>query len=397
MNIKLNIIRSKYNKYKFYYNEWDSNLYLFNKYMNNYYIIYTDFINNILFLYFNKFNPSVNKNNKINNLISNYLNKYDINKVNINYNNYNKNKILLKKIYKEDLENINNNINKIYFNIVEIKIFTSKIIIDIYVYNREKYLILTKIINLVLNDKTSTNKIKYSNNINKLLENKLKLLNNKLYLYNYYISQLFLNNLKFNSYNLIKIKNILSSLFLKRVLFNITNIKYFYLSNNITSNILKIKLNKDRSNSLLTTIRKSLMFAKIAKLNYKLTIKNLKKLFNIAINNEKKQKNIINIFKNYISLKNSSNILEKIFNNGANIHVIGLRLEAKGRLTKRLIASRTIKKLNNKGTLNNTYSSINKYSTSYFKGHEKSNINYTKKNNHNILGSYGIKYWVSTY
>ena len=70
----------------------------------------------------------------------------------------------------------------------------------------------------------------------------------------------------------------------------------------------------------------------------------------------------------------------------------GVRLEAKGRLTKRLVASRAIKKLKHKGSLNNIYSSINKNSVIDFVGYKKSNISYSNKNTYNLLGSYGIKY-----
>src|SRR5436305_193437 len=43
-----------------------------------------------------------------------------------------------------------------------------------------------------------------------------------------------------------------------------------------------------------------------------------------------------------------------------NKHVSGLRIEAKGRLTKRLTASRAIYKVSYKGSLKNIYSSYNK-------------------------------------
>ena len=73
------------------------------------------------------------------------------------------------------------------------------------------------------------------------------------------------------------------------------------------------------------------------------------------------------------------------------MHVIGLKLEANGRLTKRLIASRALKKIKVRGSLNNIFSSVNKNSAIDFKGFEKSNINYISGNSYNRNGSFGIK------
>jgi hypothetical protein len=66
--------------------------------------------------------------------------------------------------------------------------------------------------------------------------------------------------------------------------------------------------------------------------------------------------------------------------------MLGIKIEAKGRITKRLTAARSVKKITYKGTLVNKNSSFN------FKGYEKSNINYIKNNNYSILGTYGLKY-----
>jgi hypothetical protein len=75
-----------------------------------------------------------------------------------------------------------------------------------------------------------------------------------------------------------------------------------------------------------------------------------------------------------------------------NKHVSGLRIEAKGRLTKRLTASRAVYKLTYKGSLKNIYSSYNKLSTIMLRGLSKSNIEYVNTNSKNRNGSYGVKY-----
>lgn len=75
-----------------------------------------------------------------------------------------------------------------------------------------------------------------------------------------------------------------------------------------------------------------------------------------------------------------------------NKHVSGLRVEAKGRLTKRLTASRAVYKISYKGSLKNIYSSYNKLSTLILRGLSKSNTVYVNTNSKNRNGSYGVKY-----
>jgi hypothetical protein len=351
-------------------------VYNFDKNNNAYNLLSNNLIYYLLNTYFNKTSitqKNIIKNNNINSLINKYkILILDTFKVNIN----------TKILYKNILDNV-------YFNISEIKYYSNKIIINIYVYNREKFVILrklrllnTKSKNLV-NVKTKKNFNSIYERTNLLLKSKLILINSKLYLYKYYTSKLFINNLKFNSYNLLKLKRIFSIMLSKRVLLNITNIKYFHLNSNIFLDTIAKKLNKSRKNSVLTLIRKGLRYAKIAKLHFLLTVKRL---------NNYLPNNIHDNYKNLLKFRNNTYILGNIFSKNINTHITGLRIEAKGRLTKRLVASRAIKKLKYKGSLNNIYSSINKNSVITFRGHEKSNISYSNKNSYNLLGSYGIKY-----
>jgi hypothetical protein len=329
-----NKINFDYNKHDFYHNEWYFNIYTFNKYVNIHGIIIYVNIYNIINYYFN-------------NTIKNYI-------------------------------------NKIFFTITEIKFYSNKLIIYISIYNREKNFFLEKLQILKLKDNNFNNK-----SVIRTINKKLIVLNNRLYLYNYYSAKLFLNNLKINAYNMFKLKNILSNLLEKKILFNITSHKYFHLNKDIMLDLLTEKINKNRKKSVLNIIRKSLMYAKTAKLHYLLKIKNLNNFIKNNVN--------IIINKKYNNLNDNVELIKEIFKKGVNLHTVGFRLESKGRLTKRLVAAKTIKKVNNKGILNNIHSSVNKNSTFLFKGFERSNINFSNKNNDNLLGSYGIKYWVSSY
>jgi hypothetical protein len=390
MKNKVNLSNLLYNKYSFYHNEWYSNMYYYDKNKNVYNILHVEFIYTLLNMYFNKINTfnkkvlnkinAINLTNTLTNINFNNI-KNSINNINI-YNNiistYTKNS----KLYK-------NLVNKIYFNIIEIKYYSNKVVIHICVYNREKLVILRKLKLLkIKNAKEISFNTNLENNTNFLLKEKLNLLNNKLFLYRYYTSKLFLNNLKFNTHSLLKLKKILFGIFNKKVLFNITNIKYFHLNNSILLDSISGKLNNNRKSSILKLIRKGLRFAKTAKLHFLLKVKKL----DTGILKEMKD-----TYKNILDIKSDTKVAENVFSKGVNMHVVGLRLEARGRLTKRLVASRAINKFKYKGSLNNVYSSVNKNSVITFKGHEKSNINYSNKNSYNVLGSYGIKYWVSSY
>jgi hypothetical protein len=359
-NINNKLKNINYNKHNFYYNEWYVNMYISNKYkyFNN--IYFTNSIYIFLDRFFNSYKS--------------YYNKNLINKIN------NKNTSFIKT-------------NRIFIDVVEIKYFINKIYIILYVYNRLKINIIKKINKLKFSNNNNLFNVMLPNNKDSLLKNKLLILNNKINLYKIYTSILYLNNFKFNLLNLYKIKNILYKLLGKKIEIKITNIKYFYNNNNIMLNTLTRKINKNsykikQKTQVLRILRKSLRFAKIGTLIWYLKIKKF------ITNNDSI---LISKYKEISEQLNNSNILSIVFNKSSNIHMLGLRLEAKGRITKRLTASRTMKKVNYKGNISNIYSKINNNSSINFKGYQRSNINYLNNNNQNLLGTYGIKYWTSSY
>jgi hypothetical protein len=288
----------------------------------------------------------------------------------------------------------NNNIsfiktNKIFIDVVEIKYFINKIHVYIHVYNRLKLNIANKIKRIKLAKKDTILNIKLPLQMHFTLSKKLFILHNNINLYKIYTSMLFINNYKLNTFNIHKIKYILYKLLGKKLEIKITNIKYFYINNNIMLNTLTRKINKNsykikQKTQVLRILRKSLRFAKIGTLVWYLKLKKL------IVNNNKF------LINKYLELSehfnNKNNLLNVVFNKSSNIHMLGLRLEAKGRITKRLTASRTIKKVNYKGNISNIYSKINNNSSINFKGYQRSNINYLNNNNQNLLGTYGIKY-----
>jgi hypothetical protein len=73
----------------------------------------------------------------------------------------------------------------------------------------------------------------------------------------------------------------------------------------------------------------------------------------------------------------------------------GVRVEAKGRLTRRFTASRSVFKMKWKGGLKNVDSSFKGLSATMLRGHVKSNTQYTLLNSKNRNGAFGVKGWVS--
>ena len=217
------------------------------------------------------------------------------------------------------------------------------------------------------------------NVVRKILDYKLK----KIYTYKTYTGLLYLNNLKFNINLLLGLKNILQKIYNKKVELNVVNIKYLYLENSILANAVVRKLS-NRKNRIINIIRKALRLANIPELDPLFKIRVTKKLV------YKKDILPMNNYNNLIA-RSKSSILKIVLKRLKNKHVIGLRLEGKGRLTRRLTASRSILKSYYKGGLKNIFSSFQGLSAVMLKGFVNSNVQYTNINSKSRNGSFGLK------
>lgn len=229
------------------------------------------------------------------------------------------------------------------------------------------------------------------NNIKKIFYMNLK----QVYLSKFYIAIIYLNNYKFNNNSLVELKNKLYNVYKKKVNINIINLKYLYLENTIFLDALMNKLN-DRKKKALKVIRKGLSLGKIVKL-HPLFYRERDSDREVEKKNLYTQLNSVNNKLNNLLFMLNKNKYVNILSRLKNKHVSGLRVEAKGRLTKRLTASRAVYKISYKGSLKNIYSSYNKLSTIILRGLSKSNTQYVNTNSKNRNGSYGVKYWISTY
>ena len=93
------------------------------------------------------------------------------------------------------------------------------------------------------------------------------------------------------------------------------------------------------------------------------------------------------------SLKDSSTeyIENTVLNSIKHKPVSGIRIEARGRLSRRIIAQRSVFKLKYIGNLRNMDSSYKGFSSVILRGHAKSNLQYTKVKSKTRIGSFGLK------
>jgi hypothetical protein len=235
-----------------------------------------------------------------------------------------------------------------------------------------------------------------------------------LYLFNF-------NKTKFKMYLMEKLTHLVKSLYNKEVVFNIVNLKKMHLSTDIYTQAIVLKL-KNRDNKLYRVLKSSLRKIKIPnfnKINEKknkpnknefLDNKIRNSLINSMFTKEDVKDSLNNLLLNFFpsaenlqksvvkkgSVKNSSiSLIDYVLMYLKHIKVRGIRVEAKGRLTRRFTASRSVFKMKWKGGLKNVDSSFKGLSTIMLRGYVKSNAQYSFLSSKNRNGAFGVKGWVS--
>lgn len=237
----------------------------------------------------------------------------------------------------------------------------------------------------------------------------------------YYKLLLNLNKSKFENKFLSKLKPLISKFYNKEVEFNIINLKTLYLNSDIFTEAISLKL-KNRNNKLLQVLESSLSMVKLPKVNRireqynKINIKelwinkinslNVNLLYSKYYSKDVFNKLLLDLFNNssyIISKENNKNTINKsnlllnfILNLLKHKNMAGARLEAKGRLTRRFTASRSVFKIKWKGSLKNIDSSYRGLSSVILRGHAKSNVQYSLVNSKTRNGAFGLKGWISS-
>jgi hypothetical protein len=342
--------------------------------------------------------------------------------------------------------------NKIFLARPEIKHTNSKAIITLYAFNREKFALLKKIqiltkltkkiiefvqrkncllkieniffkfnmIFAILKNRNllqdfyayystlKISKIKAKEQANKWIKLIFK---KELTLIRKYKFRLNLNKYKFEDKLLYGLSNIIRKLYNKEIEFNIVNLKNIVFNTDLFTEISTLKIKK--RNAKVVRIM-NIMLNK-ANLPYLNRIQETGRLDNNVslklVENKYKTLNIRNILGTRVStldkllnkifisindkLLSQRGLYDMVFNSIKYKNMAGIRMEVKGRLTKRYRADRSVYKLRWKGGLKNIDSSFKGLSVRKNRGHLNPNVGYSIFASKRRIGAFAVKGWMS--
>jgi hypothetical protein len=357
------------------------------------------------------------------------------------FNLYFNNKLTTTKFKSSRIKRLS--FNKIFVSKGEIQHTNSKAIITIHIYNREKISLLKKINKFILYLKKNKLKTpffkralyffykgkKIYKNVNlDLYKKAMKIVFYKKFIFiRRFVLKLNLNRLKLEEKFLHKLAKLINKFYKKKIEFNIINLKSIILNTDLFTEVLTLKLKKQRINVL------KMMNIILNKVNLSNSNKFLERTRGIKtinyylLENKYKSLNINNIlgFKGEASNTNFNELFRKLFNNDyiaendsnktkkqdrkSSIYNIkntifkkikykkleGIRLEVKGRLTRRYRADRAIFKVKWKGGLKNIDSSFKGLPSVKYRGFMNSNLQYSIQTSKRRIGSFAVKGWIS--
>ena len=374
--------------------EWNNSIYVYNKTNLNLIPYASKYAMKLIKGFFNLYNKNLERKLRARKLLLRFrrLSSNRIYLSNGEFKHKNNNVLINIYIYNRQIHNYISKLKNIYLKkflrkksvnkkiINRLKSINKKGIDCIKEINKDKYLLINTLDILEKNKKYKINTIKILSNYTKsFYKNVLRLTMKRLHLYFLYKQLIYLNKSKLNYSFLRLLKKHLEAIYKKNVELNLINLKRFYLNSDILFESIKLKLTRNKRK-----MRK--IFNKI-----KDKVKVNERKYFLDLDTTSKQ---INEWK---EIDNDQSLKEVIFNNLKYKHVTGFRLEARGRLTRRYTASRSVSKLKYKGNLLNIDSSFIGLSSVILKGNLKSNLQYTKLNSKTRIGSFGIKGWVSGY
>jgi len=354
------------------------------------------------------------------------------------YNKKIENKLRRKKMYNRRRRLTK---NRIFLSKGEFKHTNNKVIITLYIYNKQKSNYLQKLKQRYI-AKFLENIISFkNNNIIETLSNKKNILSNKIILLkklkkisingtlalinaNFFKPRVAIilkdlqqkkkiNKFKvvsnyvnkfYKRYNKKYLKRLFLYTYYRRLIFiNKSRFNYTYLqyiknklqvifNKNIEFNFINLKYFYLDSNILSQSI-----LLKITK-NRRRLIRSLSSLEDVV---KIKKKRVIlgnTIQKNFLYKKilyYNSSLYKNILDDIKYKHLAGFRLEASGRLNRRYTASRSINKVKYEGSLLNIDSSYRGLSSELLRNNLNSNLQYTKLKSKTRIGSFGLKGWVS--
>ena len=375
--------QEKYNKhYPSAVREWNNSIYVFNKNAINLIPKATELVNKLITSYFNLYNLKLERKIRSNRLLRR-LRKLSSNKIYVSngeFKHTNNKVVITLYLFNRQKFNIDKKIRKGFYKTWSNQdvlnkrwlLIQAKAIQSIKKWNKKK-LVLIDILESYTKNKQIIDYKDLSKYIILFYKKLIKKSLDKYLLHKYYQQLVFINKSKFNYNYLQFLKIYLEKIYNKNVEFNLVNLRRFYLNSDILSESITIKIRKNR--------RKLLKY--LNTLKRKVKVHNKKNIFYQPILNK-----LNNIDKEYLEKVILKNIKYK--------HVTGFRLETRGRLTRRYTASRSVSKLRYKGNLLNIDSSYRGLSSVLLKGNQKSNLQHTKLKSKTRIGSFGIKGWISS-
>jgi hypothetical protein len=362
--------------------EWNNSMYVFNKNTLNLIPQATELVNKLIKSYFNLYNLKLERKIRSSRLLRR-LRKLSSNKIYVSngeFKHTNNKVVITLYLFNRQKFNLDKKIKKAFYKAwsnqdvlnKRLLLLQAKAIQSIKKWNNKKLVLID-----IMESHTKNKQILDYKGLSKyiiLFYKKLCLKSlDKYLLHKYYQQLVFINKSKFNYNYLQYLKKYLEKIYNKNVEFNLVNLRRFYLNSDILSESITIKIRKNR--------RKLLKF--LNTLKRKVKIRNKKNIFYQPILNK-----LNNVDKKHLE--------EVVLRNIKYKHVTGFRLETSGRLTRRYTASRSVSKLIYKGNLLNIDSSYRGLSSVLLKGNLKSNLQHTKLKSKTRIGSFGIKGWISS-
>ena len=373
--------QEKHNKhYPSAVREWNNSIYVFNKNAINLIPQATELVNKLIKSYFNLYNLKLERKIRSNRLLGR-LRKLSSNKIyvsNSEFKHTNNKVVITLYLFNRQKFNIDKKIQKGFYkawlnqDVLNSRwlLIQAKAIQSIKKWNNKK-LVLIDIMESYTKNKQILDYKGLSKYIIFFYKKLIKKSLDKYLLHKYYQQLVFINKSKFNYNYLQFLKKYIEKIYNKNVEFNLVNLRRFYLNSDILSESITIKIRKNR--------RKLLKY--LNTLKRKVKIRNKKNIFYQSILNK---------------LNNKKYLEEVVLRNIKYKHVTGFRLETRGRLTRRYTASRSVSKLRYKGNLLNIDSSYRGLSSVLLRGNQKSNLQHTKLKSKTRIGSFGIKGWISS-
>jgi hypothetical protein len=373
--------QEKHNKhYPSAVREWNNSIYVFNKNAINLIPQATELVNKLIKSYFNLYNLKLERKIRSNRLLGR-LRKLSSNKIYVSngeFKHTNNKVVITLYLFNRQKFNIDKKIQKGFYkawlnqDVLNSRwlLIQAKAIQSIKKWNNKK-LVLIDIMESYTKNKQILDYKGLSKYIIFFYKKLIKKSLDKYLLHKYYQQLVFINKSKFNYNYLQFLKKYIEKIYNKNVEFNLVNLRRFYLNSDILSESITIKIRKNR--------RKLLKY--LNTLKRKVKIRNKKNIFYQSILNK---------------LNNKKYLEEVVLRNIKYKHVTGFRLETRGRLTRRYTASRSVSKLRYKGNLLNIDSSYRGLSSVLLRGNQKSNLQHTKLKSKTRIGSFGIKGWISS-